>query len=74
MDRFLIYNSKEEALVKADEEGKAQGLPYHSDPNLVTRYAGGLVYTNDNKVALYVTGFTTLTPEEEAQIVTSINI
>lgn len=74
MDKFLIYDTKEEALAKADEEGKAIGLPYHISSENTTRYAGEIIYTSDEKVALYVTGFTTLTPEEEAQVVTSINI
>lgn len=73
MHKILIYDTEEQALAKANEEGKAQGLPYHSDPTQVTRYAGALVYTSDNKVALYVNGFTTLTPEEESLIVNTID-
>lgn len=73
MDKFLIYNTREQALAKADEEGKAQGLPYHSDPSQVTRYAGVLILTTDDKFALCVNGFTTLTPEEESLIVNTLN-
>ena len=69
MEKFIIYDSYEEALQKADEEGAAIGLPYHTDPTKTTRHAGVIKYTGDGKAALYVNDFISLTAEEESRIV-----
>ena len=52
MDKFLIYDTKEEALAKADEEGKAIGLPYHISSENTTRYAGEIIYTIPNSLLI----------------------
>lgn len=74
MNVFLIYDTYEEALQKADQEGAAIGLPYHTDPSQATRYAGVINITSDDKYALWVNDFITLTPEEENSLVPEENI
>jgi hypothetical protein len=74
MLKFLIYSTEEEALAKAEEEGRAQNLPYWQDPVNTTKYLTGPIYTDDGEFALDVTEYTTLTAEEQSATVTTLNI
>lgn len=60
MEKFLIFETEQEMLAIASREATAIGSAYP--------YAGCPMYTTDNKFALIVTGFTTLTAEEQAQV------
>tara|TARA_A100000171_G_scaffold48324_1_gene55640 strand:+ start:614 stop:856 length:243 start_codon:yes stop_codon:yes gene_type:complete len=53
---YLIFNTKEDAVARADLEGQRMSLPYHVDGG-VTRYATYPVETGDSKWALDVTGY-----------------
>jgi hypothetical protein len=74
MYKFIIYDTKEEALVKAEEEGKAVGLPWWENPHWKMKYVSYPFITADSKWALDVTQYTTLTSEEESQTVEEVNI
>jgi hypothetical protein len=65
MDKFLIYNTEEELKERASQEAIAISSPY--------QYIGAIMYTTDGKFALPVTDYTTLTEEEESQVVNEIN-
>lgn len=69
--KYLIYETLEDALVKADEEGKRRGYAYFTQTNGVTRYHTYPDITSDNKYALDVTEYE-LTEDEEAAITTSV--
>lgn len=73
MHKFLIYQTKEEADNRADEEGQLRNLPYWQDPINVTRTYTAPIYTLDGEWGLEVTEYT-LTTEEEAQVVNDLNI
>lgn len=60
MEKFLIFETEQEMLALASREAAAIGSDW--------AYAGCPMYTTDNKYALVVTGFTTLTAEEQAQV------
>lgn len=72
--KFLIYQSKEEAEEKADQEGQAQNLPFWKDPTNVTRTLTSPIYTLDEEWALDVTDYTTLTQQEQERTVEEINL
>lgn len=73
--KFIIYETEEAGLLKAEQEGKAQNLPYWQDSeNNVTKYVSTPILTSDSKWALEVTNYTTLTESEKSLIVTTINI
>jgi len=73
--KFLTYQTKEEANQRADQEGQAQNLPYWQDPSVnVIRTLTAPFYTLDEEWALEVTDYTTLTAEEESQVVTELNM
>lgn len=72
--KFIIYETEEAGLVKAEQEGQAQNLPYWQDSENVTKYVSTPIVTSDSKWALDVTEYTTLTDEEETQVVNTINI
>ena len=74
MYKFIIYNTIEEALVKAEEEGRAVRLPWWENPHWKMKYVSYPFITADSKWALDVTQYTTLTPEEESQTVEEVNI
>lgn len=63
---YLIFNTKAEAVTRADQEGQLRNLPYHSD-NGVTRYVTYPVETGDNKWALDVTDYTLSASEDLAK-------
>jgi hypothetical protein len=73
MYKFIIYQTEEEGLIKAEEEGRAVGLPYYENPHFATRYVTRPFLTKDSEWALDVTDYTTLTPEEEASTVSTLN-
>ena len=68
---YLIYNTEAEALVKADEEGKHRNYSYHTPRGGTTRYRTFPVPTSDNKFALDVSEYQTLTAEESAATVST---
>ena len=72
--KFLIYQSKEEAEEKADQEGQAQNLPFWQDPTNITRTLTSPIYTLDEEWALDVTDYTTLTQQEQERTVEEINL
>ena len=74
MYKFLIYNTIDEALVKAEEEGRAVGLPWWENPHWKMKYVSYPFITADSKWALDVTQYTTLTSQEESQTVEEVNI
>ena len=67
---YLIYDTLEDALIKADAEGLRRGYAYHRVGS-GTRYRTYPVETSNNKFALVVDGYE-LTDDEEASIVTSV--
>ena len=68
---YLIYNTQEEALVKADEEGKHRNYAYHTPKGGVCRYHTFPEPTSNNKFALDVSEYETLTAEESAATVST---
>ena len=68
---YLIYNTEAEALVKADEEGKHRNYSYHTPRGGTSRYLTFPVPTSDNKFALDVSEYETLTTEESAATVST---
>lgn len=75
MPKFLTYETEQAALDRGDVEGQARNLPYWQDSTKfeVRRYNTPF-YTLDEKWALEVTEYTTLTDEEEAQAVDTLNM
>jgi len=67
---YIIYDTLEDALVKADAEGLRRGYAYHKVGS-GTRYSTYPQETAANKFALVVNGYE-LTEDEEALIVTSV--
>lgn len=74
MPKFLTYENEQDSLDRADLEGQAQGLPYWVDSSNVTRFITEPFYTLDEEWALDVTEYTTLTDEEETQVVNTLNM
>lgn len=74
MANYLIYSTKEEAITKAEEEGRAQNLEHWVDSANVTKYLTYPIITDDGEFALDVTEYTTLTAEEQSATVTTLNI
>lgn len=74
MANYLIYSTEEEAVAKAEEEGRALNLEHWVDPVNVTKYLTYPIVTDDGEFALDVTEYTTLTPEEQSSTVTTLNI
>jgi hypothetical protein len=68
---YLIYNTEAEALAKADEEGKHRNYPYHRPSGGITRHHTLPEPTYDNKFALDVSEYETLTAEELAATVST---
>jgi hypothetical protein len=73
MYKFIIYQTEEEGLIKAEEEGRAVGLPYYENPHFVTRYVTRPFLTKDSEWALDVTDYTTLNELELSRVVTEVN-
>ena len=67
---YIIYDTLEDALVKADAEGLRRGYAYHKVGS-GTRYSTYPQETAANKFALVVNGYE-LTEDEESSIVTSV--
>ena len=67
---YLIYDTLEDALIKADAEGLRRGYAYHRVGS-GTRYSTYPNETASGKFALAVDGYE-LTEDEEALIVTSV--
>jgi len=68
---YLLYETKEEALTKANDEGFRLGYPYFTEPNGVTRYPTYPKQTANGKYALNVTEYE-LTEDEQAATTTSV--
>ena len=67
---YIIYDTLEDALVKADAEGLRRGYAYHKVGS-GTRYSTYPQETAANKFALLVNGYE-LTEDEESSIVTRV--
>jgi len=67
---YIIYDTLEDALVKADAEGLRRGYAYHRVGS-GTRYSTYPQETAANKFALVVNGYE-LTEDEESSIVTKV--
>tara|TARA_R110000796_G_scaffold97196_2_gene204089 strand:+ start:145 stop:390 length:246 start_codon:yes stop_codon:yes gene_type:complete len=67
---YIIYDTLEDALVKADAEGLRRGYAYHKVGS-GTRYSTYPQETAANKFALVVNGYE-LTEDEESSIVTKV--
>ena len=67
---YLVYETLDDALVKADSEGARRGYAYHRVGS-GTRYKTYPQVTADAKYALLVDGYE-LTEDEESSIVTSV--
>ncbi len=70
--KYLVYNTYDEAEVKADEEGARRNYSYHINGE-GTRYHTKPHLTTSNKYALNVTDYV-LTEEEEATVVNSVTL
>ena len=69
MANYIIYDTLENALVRADEQGKLMNYSYWVN-RIGTRYHTDPAETNDNKYALDVTEYT-LTSSEQSSTVTT---
>ena len=67
---YIIYDTLEDALVKADAEGARRGYAYHRVGS-GTRYHTYPQATADSKYALVVDGYE-LTEDEESAITNSV--
>ena len=67
---YLVYETLDDALVKADAEGARRGYAYHRVGS-GTRYHTYPQVTTDAKYALVVDGYE-LTDDETAAIVTDV--
>ena len=67
---YIIYDTLEDALVKADAEGLRRGYSYHK-VGIGTRYSTYPQETAANKFALVVNGYE-LTEDEESSIVNKV--
>jgi len=67
---YLVYETLDDALVKADAEGARRGYAYHRVGS-GTRYKTYPQVTADDKYALLVNGYE-LTEDEESAITTSV--
>ena len=67
---YLIHSTAEAAWSRADAEGAALNLPYHTGTG-ITRYLSAPRETADGKWALDVSGYN-LTEDEQAQTVDSV--
>jgi len=67
---YLVYETLDDALVKADAEGARRGYAYHKVGS-GTRYKTYPQVTADDKYALLVNGYE-LTEDEESAITTSV--
>ena len=67
---YIIYDTLEDALVKADAEGLRRGYAYHKVGS-GTRYSTYPQETAANKFALVVNRYE-LTEDEESSIVTKV--
>ena len=67
---YLIYNDSEAAWSRADAEGAARNLRYHTVGG-ITRYLSAPRETADGKWALDVSGYN-LTEAEQAQTVETV--
>ena len=67
---YIIYDTLEDALVKADAEGLRRGYAYHKVGS-GTRYSTYPQETAANKFALVVNGYE-LTEDEESSIVNKV--
>ena len=69
-DNYIVYDTLEDALVKADAEGARRGYAYHRVGS-GTRYHTYPQVTADSKYALVVDGYE-LTEDEESAITNSV--
>jgi len=67
---YLVYDTLDDALVKADAEGARRGYAYHTVGG-TTRYKTYPKQTADAKYALVVDGYE-LTEDEESAITTTV--
>ena len=70
---FLEYETEEDAVAKAEEEGKALKLPYWVDPVNTTKYPNWPMPTAEGKYVLDVTNYISLTTAEQNLILSSFN-
>ena len=71
-NKYLVYNTLEDALVKADEEGRERNYAYFSQPNGVTRYKTYPKLLKNGKYSLEVSDYISLTSEEDSSTVTKV--
>jgi hypothetical protein len=64
---YLIYNTKAEAIDRAEQEGIARNLPYHTGKG-TSRYLTYPSPTADGKWALDVSGYDLTEDEAEAVV------
>ena len=67
---YLVYETLDDAIARADTEGARRGYAYHKIGS-GTRYRTYPQVTADDKYALVVDGYE-LTEDEESSIVTSV--
>ena len=64
---YLIYTTKQEAIARAEQEGIARNLPYHTGKG-TSRYLTYPTPTADGKWALDVSGYDLTDDEVEAVV------
>ena len=71
---YLIFNTEQEALVVADQEGQHRNFP-HWNPNDIgeTRTLNSPIKTAEGNFALNVSNYQSLTSEQNSSTVESIN-
>ncbi len=74
--KYLVYETYETALSKAEEEGRAMNLPYYSVNSSVkkgsSKYRTSPKELSNDKWSLRVTDYISLSEEEDLNTVTSV--
>jgi hypothetical protein len=72
---YLIFNTEQEALVVADQEGQHRNFPYWN-PNDIgkTRTLNSPIITANNKYALDVSNYLSLTTTQQEATVSTVTL
>jgi hypothetical protein len=73
---YLVFDTKADAIAKAEAEGRAMGLPYYSTDSSIkkgsTKYKTYPQELSNGKWALNITEYSELTDDEINKIVSSV--
>jgi len=71
---YLVFNTEAEALALTDQEGEHRNYPYWTDAYGDTRTYNSPELTKNNKWAVDVTEYGSLTDEQSAATVSTITL